>query len=81
MNHCKFCGCQDPIGPLPPKLTRYEMKVVMRYLDISPKELIGIICKSTHSLYKMFNNNAFEAVARKLSDYLLNQLKAKKSGE
>jgi hypothetical protein len=77
-DYCKFCGCADPLGKLPDKLSRDEMKIIMKRLNIPAKQLLGIVCDSTHSIYEMLRGGAFDEVERKLSNYLLKLLREQK---
>lgn len=79
-NHCKFCGCKSPLGKLPDKLSRDEMKIIMKRLNIPAKQLIGIVCDSTHSIYEMLRGGTFDEVERKLSNYLLELLHKQSKG-
>jgi len=37
LQYCKFCGCTDPLGPLPEHLTVAEMRIVIRRLGLITK--------------------------------------------
>ncbi len=76
---CKFCGCLDPLGPLPEPLSYKEMRVIANRLNLSQKEITNntLLPKSSVA-WVMTGRMKSGGIFMKVQEYLLTMLRQSK---